>query len=283
MAPLSCDEVRELAAGFVLGALDPDDMARLRRHLSICPDPHREIAEMGQVVPYLGEALEPIEPPAGLGQRILAAVAAEAAQTAAAQTADGDPGTVSGPSPGAPRPRTAGPSVAVVPLATDRARRPSRLTWIAAIAAALVIAALGAWNVGLRTELDSLRAYDKAVERVVNLATAAGGQAAILRPQVTGGPAGMAAIGADGRIEIALRGLAPTSGSEVYEAWLIGPDKRPVAIGSVTLTSDGLGVLQTTAAPTGQGVTIALTREPTAGRTNPTPPVLSVGVASGAT
>jgi anti-sigma-K factor RskA len=271
MAPLSCDEVRELAAGFVLGALDPDDMARLRRHLSICPDPHREIAEMGQVVPYLGEALEPIEPPAGLGQRILAAVAAEAAQTAAAQTADGDPGTVSGPSPGAPRPRTAGPSVAVVPLATDRARRPSRLTWIAAIAAALVIAAIGAWNVGLRTELDSLRAYDKAVERVVNLATAAGG------------PAGMAAIGADGRIEIALRGLAPTSGSEVYEAWLIGPDKRPVAIGSVTLTSDGLGVLQTTAAPTGQGVTIALTREPTAGRTNPTPPVLSVGVASGAT
>jgi hypothetical protein len=157
------------------------------------------------------------------------------------------------------------------------------LTWTAAIAAVLVIAALGAWNLSLRNELDSAKAYDAAVERVVALATAPGGQAAILKPQVAGGPAGIAAVGPDGRVEIALRGLAPTSGTEVYEAWLIGPDKTPVAIGSLRPTSDGLGVLHATAAPTGPGVTIALTREPAAGRTSPTPPVLSVGVASGST
>ena len=84
-------------------------------------------------------------------------------------------------------------------------------------------------------------------------------------------------------MEIALRGLAPTSGSEVYEAWLIGADKTPVAIGSLTPGSDGLGILHAAGAPTGQGVTIALTREPTAGRTSPTLPVLSAGVASGST
>ena len=147
----------------------------------------------------------------------------------------------------------------------------------------LVIAALGAWNASLRTELDSAQAYDAAVKRVVELATGAGGQAAILKPQVAGGPAGIAAVGPDGRVEIALRGLAPTSGTEVYEAWLIGPDKIPVAIGSLTPTSGGLGMLQTLKAPTGPGVTIALTREPTAGRTQPTAPVLSAGVASGST
>ena len=146
-----------------------------------------------------------------------------------------------------------------------------------------MIAALGAWNVSLRSELDSAQAYDAAVKRVVALATAEGGQAAVLKPQVAGGPAGIAAVGPDGRVEIALSGLAPTSGTEVYEAWLIGPDQTPVAIGSLTPSSGGLGVLHAAQAPTGTGVTIALTREPTAGRTSPTPPVLTLGVASGST
>jgi hypothetical protein len=147
----------------------------------------------------------------------------------------------------------------------------------------LVIAALGAWNVSLRSELDSAQAYDAAVKRVVALATAEGGQAAVLKPQVAGGPAGIAAVGPDGRVEIAVSGLAPTSGTEVYEAWLIGADQTPVAIGSLTPSSGGLGVLHAAQAPTGAAVTIALTREPTAGRTSPTPPVLTLGVASGST
>jgi hypothetical protein len=279
-APLSCDEVRDLAAGFVLGALEDEQMTRLREHLSTCAEPHPEIDELGDVVSYLVDTLEPVEPPAGLGRRILAAVAAEAE---AARAPDAEPKTVSAPPTIGPVARPAGASARVVSLGAARARRPSRLTWIAAIAAVLVIAALGAWNVSLRTELDSAQAYDAAVKRVVELATGAGGQAAILKPQVAGGPAGIAAVGPDGRVEIALRGLAPTSGTEVYEAWLIGPDKIPVAIGSLTPTAGGLGVLQTLKAPTGPGVTIALTREPTAGRTLPTAPVLSAGVASGST
>jgi hypothetical protein len=286
MAPLSCDEVRALAAGFVLGALDEEEMTRLRHHLATCPNEHPEIEELGEVVPYLIETLEPVEPPAGLGRRIVAAVAAEAAEAAAtagaAQAGDAGRGGTSTRSPGAPG-AVSVPSTPVVSLADERARRRSPLTWIAAIAAVLVLAALGAWNVALRTELESAKAYDTAVQRVVELATAAGGQAAVLRPQVPGGPAGIAAIGPDGRVEIALSGLAPTSGTEVYEAWVIGPDKTPVAIGSLRPSSAGLGALHASNAPTGQGVTIALTREPTDGPTSPTPPVLSLGVAAGST
>jgi hypothetical protein len=278
VAPLSCDEVRDLAAGFVLGILEEEEMARLRHHLSTCPEAHAEIDELGGVVPYLGESLEPVEPPADLGRRIVAAVAAEAAGAGAERSAPAAPSTRSALS--APSAR---PSAPVVSLAAERARRRSPLTWGAAIAAVLVIAAIGAWNVSLRTQLDSAQAYDAAVKRVVELATAPGGQAAILKPQVAGGPAGIAAVGADGRVEIALRGLAPTSGSEVYEAWVIGADNTPVAIGSLSPSAEGLGVLRALDAPTGLGVTIALTREPTAGRTSPTPPVLSAGVASGST
>jgi anti-sigma-K factor RskA/putative zinc finger protein len=285
-APLSCDEVRDLAAGFVLDILEEEETARLRHHLWTCPDPHPEIDELGGITPYLADSLEPVEPPADLGRRIVAAVAAEAAAVGAEREAAATPSipTPALPPAGrAPASPSAGQAVPVSSLAAERARRRSPQTWIAAIAAVLVVAALGAWNLSLRTELESARTYDAAVNRVIELATAPGGEAAILRPQVAGGPAGIAAVGPDGRVEIALRGLAPTSGTEVYEAWLIGPENTPVAIGSLTPAADGLGVLHATGAPTGRGVTIALTREPTAGRTSPTPPILSVGVASGST
>ncbi|HEX5589656.1 MAG TPA: zf-HC2 domain-containing protein, partial [Candidatus Limnocylindrales bacterium] len=60
---MSCDDVRDLAAGFVLGALTPDEAAAVRAHLATCPEAHEEIAELGGVVPYLAESLEPVEPP----------------------------------------------------------------------------------------------------------------------------------------------------------------------------------------------------------------------------
>ena len=77
MSALSCDEVRDLAAGFVLGALDPATMHDVRDHLATCPEPHPEMAELGGVVPYLAESVEPAEPPVELRGRIMAAIEAE--------------------------------------------------------------------------------------------------------------------------------------------------------------------------------------------------------------
>ncbi len=259
--PLSCDEVRELAAGFVLGALDPAEMTAVRQHLAGCPEAHAEFAELGGAVPYLADSLEPMPPPAALRGRMLAAVAAEAAT---------HPAAASGPP-------------AIVSIDAERTRRRSPLVWVASIAAVLLIVGLAAWNVSLRRDLDGAQAYGAAVDRVLALAGTAGGQAAILAPAKPGGPSGIAAVGADGTVRIAMRGLAPTAGSEVYEAWVIEADKTPVAIGSFVPDAAGFGTLAAERAPTGPGVTIALTREPTSGRTTPTPPVLSSGVASGPT
>ncbi len=292
--PLSCDEVRDLAAGFVLGALDRAGMAAVREHLAGCPEAHQEFAELGGVVPYLADSLEPVPPPTALGARMLAAVAAEASartprSVSPAGTGRGQavgPTPAAGPaSAGTPPPIRSVPATAppVVSLDTERTRRRSPLLWVASIAAVLLIVGLAAWNVSLRHDLDGAQAYGAAVDRVLALAGTAGGQAAILAPAQPGGPTGIAAVGADGTVRIAMRGLAPTIGTEVYEAWVIGADKAPVAIGSFVPDAGGFGTMAAESAPTGPGVTIALTLEPTAGRTTPTPPVLSSGVAAGAT
>ena len=75
MRGLTCDEVRELAGAFVLGALEPADDAAVRAHLATCPEAHEEIAELGGVLPVLGESVPLVEPPDGLRARIMAAAA----------------------------------------------------------------------------------------------------------------------------------------------------------------------------------------------------------------
>ncbi len=297
MSP-ACDEVRDLAAGYVLGALDPAGMTAVREHLAACPEAHLEFAELGGVVPYLADSLEPMPPPAALRGRMLAAIAAEALGQASASAVGSGPAEALAAA-GEPGPASAGPGPTTVPLSAaasvpaagapvvsldaERRRRRSPLVWVASIAAVLLIVGLAAWNVSLRSELDGAQAYGAAVDHVLALAGTAGGQAAILAPAQPGGPSGIAAVGADGTVRIAMRGLAPTAGTEVYEAWVIGADKTPVAIGSFVPDAAGYGTMAAERAPTGPGVTIALTREPTAGRTTPTPPVLSSGVASGTT
>ncbi len=74
---LDCAEVADLAPLFVLEALAPDEMAAVRAHLASCPEAHAELAAFGGTVAYLAELAEPIEPPATLKGRLMAAVAAD--------------------------------------------------------------------------------------------------------------------------------------------------------------------------------------------------------------
>ena len=60
---LSCDDVRDLAAPFVLGALDADEANAVRAHLASCADPHAEMAELGSVLMVVAESVPQVEPP----------------------------------------------------------------------------------------------------------------------------------------------------------------------------------------------------------------------------
>jgi anti-sigma-K factor RskA len=258
------EQVLDLAAAFVLGALEPDEERAVRDHLATCSLSHDELAELGAVVSALAESVEQVEPPAALRDRVMAAAARDLETRRA----------------GAPQQPIAGIPEPDAVRAIRPARRPTRLGWALALAAALVIATLGAWNVSLRSELDTATAYRQHVEQVLTVAARPGSHSAILRSDGNPAIGGLAVVSGDGSVQVVMRGLAPTSGGKVYEAWVIAGQNDPVPIGAFTVGSDGNGYLSAGGAPAAAGVTVALTLEPGPGATTPTLPIISAGVAS---
>jgi anti-sigma factor RsiW len=262
---LHCADATDLAAAFVLGALDPADAAAVRVHLAGCPEAHAEFAELGAVVPALLETVDAVEPPRDLGARIRAA--AEAEQAGATQAS-------------APM-----PSHARTPVAIDipRPGRPAaglfrRPVWAAvSLAAILAVVALGVWNVQLRDQINDLSTYRNGVAAVLDEAARPGAEVAVLTTTAGTGPSGIAAVGADGAVALVMHELAPTSGAQVYEAWLIGSTGAPVPIGGFTVGSGGSAWFATPHASLGAGVTVALTLEPGPGATTPTMPIIAAG------
>ena len=261
---LTCDEVRDLAASFVLDALDPAQMDAVREHLATCADPHVEMGELAGVLPVLDAAIPLVEPPASLKARVMAAAAADLeARRGAAAIAPEEPRV---------------PSADVIrPLP----RRPTPLrAWALGIAAVLAILALSGWNYSLQQQLNDARAYQQQVATVLDAAQRPGSLTAVMRSDRENGPNGIAAVTTDGVALFAMRDLAPTSGSEVYEAWVIAADGVPVALGELQLRPGGVGYLQAGGLPTESGIVLALTREPGPGATAPSSDPVSVGTAT---
>ncbi len=291
LSGLTCAEVSDLAPGFVLGALDPSQMHDVRDHLASCPEPHAEMAKLGGVVPYLADSVEPVEPPVALRGQIMEAIEAELragrrtdaaadrliSSLGAGSSVSDRPAAAARAVPAPPTAPTAAPAP-LIDLASERARRRSPLRWLAAIAAVVVIAVLGAWNLGLSQQLSTSQQQTAAVDRVLAIARQPGGQAAVLGAGTAGGPGGLAALGSDGSFALALSGLPATSGTQVYEAWIVAPSGTPVPLGSFAVGSSGLGSLAASQAPQGSHLTVGLTREPASGATTPTLPMVVSGV-----
>jgi hypothetical protein len=270
---LTCDQVRDLAAGFVLDALDPAEAAAVREHLAGCSEPHAEFAEMGGVIPALQTAIPVVEPPASLKTRLMAAAAADL-EARRARPAD-VPSPVQAPMAPVPAPSADG-------VIRPFPRRATSLRgWALGIAAVLAIVALGGWNIALQQQLNDARAYEQQVASVLDAAQRPGSLVAVLRSADGTGPAGIAAVTKDGVARIAMQHLAPTSGTEVYEAWVIGGDGVPVAIGHLAVRATaGDGYLETAGLPAEPGIVLALTKEPKPGVTAPSGPPIAAGTAT---
>jgi hypothetical protein len=152
------------------------------------------------------------------------------------------------------------------------------------VAAVLAIVVLGASNLQLRSERDQLAAYEHAVAVVTNAATDPEQHLAVLTAAAVDSPtAGLAAVSTTaGTIQLAVRGLTPTAGSQVYEAWYVPAGGAPLPIGAFTVGSAGTGtILGSWSPPTGTPPTglVAITLEPAAGATTPTKPILASGAA----
>ena len=110
-------EAQHLDLGaYVSGRLDPDDRLRFERHLETCRQCADELPRLQGVAAAVSDAVAPLEPPASLEARVIAAVERDAA-----------------------------PSAPPKPARTERVRRPLGLlglagaTAVAAIAIAAVI------------------------------------------------------------------------------------------------------------------------------------------------
>jgi hypothetical protein len=289
--PMTHETARGFAAAYVLGALEPAEEAAVREHLQTCPEPHDEFAELGGVVPYLAElpGLELVEPPASLRDRIMAAAAADLAERRAATPT----GPAASGSPAAPLPTSAPPagvpgSTVPFPSAAERAERTERtgrgagaLGLAARIAAVVAIVVLGGWNLVLQGQLSDARAYDRAVAAVIDAAGEPGNQTVVLTPTKDGRGAGIAAVAVDGSVVMAMRDLAATTGTQVYEAWVIAAGSpAPVPVGGFTVGPTGTAAFTTQPVATPPGSTIALSLEPSAGSTTPRGTIVATGVST---
>lgn len=275
-AGLSCGDAAELAAGFVLGALEPAEMEAVRAHLAACPEPHPEFAELGSVVPALLASVEQVEPRAALRDRVMAAARADTVRPTDTVAAAAAPASV--PQPAGFEERTRGSFL-------ERVFGLRQPVWAGlGVAAVLAIAFLGAANLQLRSERDQLAAYERTVADVMSAATQPDTQLAVLA-DAPGGPQanGLAAVSATGSIRLAINGLTPTTGSQVYEAWYVPSGGAPLPIDGFTVGSSGTGTMSVTWSPpagTPPGAVVAITLEPASGATKPTLPILASGAAS---
>ena len=289
MRSIPCDDVRDLAPLFVTGALESAEAATVRAHLMTCPEPHPEIAELGATAQVLLTSVEPAEPSPGLRDRLLAAAAADLAEghhpaSKALATAPGGsdqrPFAVVAPVD-APSAVAALPSDAerTSPIPVSLASRQST-PWlrVALALAAAVILILGGLGIRLKSDLDAAQAYRNGVEAALALAAQPGSQTVLLAAD-NGSASGLGVVGADGTVKLAMRGLTPTTGTQVYTAWSISGAGAPVPIGEFTVGSDGTATGTAHAPAPSPGVVLALTLEPHAGATVPTLPIVAKGVA----
>jgi anti-sigma-K factor RskA len=180
------------------------------------------------------------------------------------------------------------PATIAFPAAAERADREARggrprttrLDWVLRIAAVVAIVAVGGWGLNLQRQLDQAQRFDRAVAAVVRAAGQPGAKTVILAAGKDAKASGIGAVRPDGSVVLAMRDLAATTGSQVYETWVIVGSQAPVPVGGFPVDSNGTASFTTRPATTPSGAVIAVTLEPREGNTAPTGPIVAAGVAS---
>jgi alkylhydroperoxidase family enzyme len=221
----------ELAVGWALHALEPEDEALFAVHLPGCRRCAATVAETTEVMGAMARDLPAAEPSEGLRSRLRAAV----------ETAEQRPGPVD---PAAPTGNVPGPALDPVPeLPPDPEHRP---LWRRALPATLVAAAvaaivgLGLWNVFLATSRERLQETVASQEEVM---------AAVLDP----GQATIASLKDDGRtvatvvarpdeVQVVTSGLSVNQPETTsYVLWGMG-EGDPVALGTFDVSRSQMDV-----------------------------------------
>ncbi|MHB8612344.1 MAG: anti-sigma factor [Candidatus Dormibacteraceae bacterium] len=196
------EEIQNSVAAWVLGASDPDEADKIARHIKGCDSCRAAAAHFRTVVHTIPLAVEEVEPPRRLRQRILAAAAASA------------------------------PSAAVaIPIRLPVRGRTRRNQWerfrlvgrvpMSAAAAMVAIALVGGLAIGDVASRSGPAPQPSQVARF----TLAG------HDSMAGARASVIDLKSDGITFVDFRGLPALAPGKVYELWLIGGANRVDAAG----------------------------------------------------
>lgn len=249
----------ELAAGYALSALEPEEHERFEAHLSTCARCQEQVAEEQRTAAELSRLADPVEPPPELWQRIRAELP-NASIPGAAE------------SPAAPAP----PAPVMLPAQASRPRwwQSSRVLAAAAVLAAVVVG-VGAWQGasqlggGGTTRAQALVsgcAHDPAC-RVVDLDQQRDRRAVLLVRA--------------GQAQLVPTGLAGLPADRSYVLWQLPSSGAPRGVAVFRAGgADGQPVSATLPLPLEQTTAFAISQEP--GHTIPAKPshVVAVGAAT---
>lgn len=281
---MTCDRVREYAPGYVLGALDPEDMIAVSDHLATCRKPHPEIDDLGGVLPYLGESLEPVEPPAWLRDSVLAAARADlVARRRAGATREAAPVALPAAASHPALTVVAGrePEAGIVTLARARSTRTRRiLTWTTRVAAAVAVVALAGYALVLQGDLGKARTTSDHERSVIYAVTQKDTLTAVMTATDGSDAAGIAALRPTGNLQVWLHSLTATSGDQAYVVWLSRDNGIPTKVGSFTVNDSGEGYLAVDNVPTSASLSIFVSLEASANVTTRTGPMVVRGTVS---
>ncbi len=245
--PGHLDLHEELAVGWVLHTLEPDDEADFVLHRAGCERCAVAVAEAEETLGFLAVAVTPVDPPPRLRRRLMDAVAEDG--TAVSPPIDEveppqeDDGTVddhAGGTDATADETTADETTAdVVPLAARR-RRVSRLLAVAAVAVTIaVVGGLVVANQQLRSERDAQAAAAAENARVVEVLHDAGtpgvAHASLADPQ--GAMVGLVVDAGTGPRLLATA-LDANRSDQIYVLWgLVG--STPTALGTFDVSGQG--------------------------------------------
>jgi hypothetical protein len=270
---LTCDRVREVAPGFVLGALDADEMIAVGNHLDTCSQPHPEVDDFGGVLPYIAESLEPVEPPAWLRESVISAARADlVARRRAGKSAEHrvvEPVAIPVVSDAqGSRPAPVGRIVSLAAARISRHRRV--LTWTMRAAAAVVILALSVNTVILQGELARAQKIQSQDANITYALGQPGTRSASLQAIDGSSANGLAVLRSSGNIQVKLHSLAATHGDQVYMVWLSTDSGTPAKVGWLTADDSGEGYITVDHVPTSASLWIFVCKEPNSNVTKPT-------------
>jgi hypothetical protein len=247
----------ELAVGWALHALEPEDEALFVAHLAGCERCAVTVSETRDVMAAMATDLPQPEPSEGLLQRIRAAVG-ETEQLPAPEAGTAAPAAQ-------PVHAVTGPPAQAEPRSGWRRALPVGL--VAAAVAAIL--GLGLWNVVLASDREKLQATVSQQDAVMNGLLAPG--RATIAPMEDHGKAVATVVARGDEVDVIIHGLSVNdTKSNTYVLW--GMDGTPQPLGTFDVTSSQLAMKTVGSGATGfdQYGTYGISLEP--GRKAPSLP-----------